>query len=53
MMKVLQAMLRAYRSISETVAATEHPMLLVFYDRAMAQLPSFLKEAHHPVASSG
>ena len=45
MMKGLRATLKAYLLITDSIAATKHPTLLVSYDRAMAQLPAFLKEA--------
>lgn len=47
MMKGLRATLKSYLLITDSIAATRHPMLLVSYDRAMAQLPAFLKEAAH------
>lgn len=52
MMKGLRATLKAYQLITETIAATRHPTLLVSYDRAMAQLPAFLKEAAHFAGTS-
>lgn len=52
MMRGLRATLKAYLLITETIADTKHPMLLVSYDRAMAQLPAFLKEAAHFAGTS-
>lgn len=44
-LKVLQRLLTTYQHLAAIAAETEHPMLLISYDRAVAKLPAFLADA--------
>lgn len=41
----LEQVLSAYQLMTELAEATEHPMLLISYDRAMTRMEPFLREA--------
>ena len=43
----LQEVMRAYGRMAALAASTEDPLLLVSYDKAVANLPAFLKVAAH------